>query len=501
MDANLYSQFLFERKEKPLLLLDDDRQLTYEAVDKKAAQYCHFFVKAGLKPGDKVIQQTEKSPDALCVYLAALRSGLIYIPLNLAFQADEVAYFVDDAAPALFICSPNKERMVARIIAQSTHQVAIETLSQDGNGSIQEKTSALKTSFETVERCQSDIACILYTSGTTGKPKGAMLSHKNLLVNAQALKNIWGFSENDTLLHMLPIFHCHGLFFACHSVMLSGASMIFLPKFDVDLAIKHLPNSTVLMGVPTYYTRLLSDVRFTRSLAQDTRLFISGSAPLLEKTFYAFEKKIGQRILERYGMTETGINTSNALKGDRIPGTVGLPLPLSSMRIVDDHDRVVESLKIGHIQVSGENVFCGYWRKEAQNKQSFTSDGFFRTGDLGQQAESGYISIVGRAKDIVITGGLNVYPKEVESVINKLEGIKESAVVGVPHPDFGEAVIAVVIEKEGVSLRAQDVILKLKQNIADYKVPKHVLFIKSLPRNAMGKVQKNTLRDTCKHLF
>lgn len=502
MNANLYSQFSFEtKKQNTLIVLENGETLTYAEVDKKAAQYCNFFSDLGLQVGDRIVQQTEKCLDALCVYLASLRFGAIYIPLNPAFQREELSYFIDDAQPFLFVCSSAKEKTVAPLIKEKEITLHLETLDENGDGSIQEKARGFDAHFDTAKQKAHEIACILYTSGTTGQPKGAMLSHKNLLANGLALKECWGFTEKDTLLHMLPIFHCHGLFFACHCVLLSGASTFFLPKLDLDLAIQYLPNSTVLMGVPTYYTRLLNDARFTPALTKDMRLFVSGSAPLLEKTFYAFEDKIGQRILERYGMTETGINTSNALHGDRIPGSVGLPLPITQLRIVDDKDNVLTGEAIGHIQVRGDSVFSGYWNKEDKTKESFTQDAYFRTGDIGKKTNSGYLSIVGRANDMVITGGMNVYPKEIEVLIDKMDGVKESAVVGLPHPDFGEAVTAMIVLKDGAVLQSNEVISVIKQNLANYKVPKKILFIDELPRNAMGKIQKNRLRDSHKKLF
>lgn len=502
MNDNLYTHFAFEQHANNVLFhLDNGTTLDYQTIDSIVAQYCQFFESLDLKQGDRVVQQTEKCVDAMCVYLASLRYGTIYIPLNPAFQSEELAYFINDAEPSLFVCSPNRVNEIQHLAQQNNISLVVESLAEDGSGSIQAKVKQLKNDFTVAQKSKDDIACILYTSGTTGQPKGAMLSHENLLSNGQALKKCWGFTEKDTLLHMLPIFHCHGLFFACHCVLLSGASAIFLPKLDIDLAIKHLPHSTVLMGVPTYYTRLLFDARFTKDLAANMRLFISGSAPLLEKTFYEFEGKIGQRILERYGMTETGINTSNPLNGDRIPGSVGLPLPIETLRIVDDRDKEVDKNVEGHIQVKGANVFSGYWRKQEKTQESFTEDGFFRTGDIGIKADNYYISIVGRAKDMVITGGINVYPKEIEALINKIDGVKESAVIGLPHSDLGEAVTAVVVLNGNIELQPNEIVATVKKSLANYKVPKEVVFIEELPRNAMGKVQKNVLRDKLLNLY
>ena len=496
MNQNIYAHFLFEQyADKPLIHLQDGSVFTYEMINHRVAQFCHFFKSIGLNANQRIAVQTEKCIDAFCVYLASLRYGTIYIPLNPAFQRDELAYFIEDAEPTLFVCSPENESQIQDIVQHTNLTLSIETLSENNMGSIQLKANAFDINFATAIKSGNDIACILYTSGTTGKPKGAMLSHKNLRSNGLALIHAWQFKDTDTLLHMLPIFHCHGLFFACHCVLLSGADMFFLPKLDIDLALDFMPKSTVLMGVPTYYTRLLADARFTQSVTVNMRLFISGSAPLLEKTFYEFESRTGQSILERYGMTETGINTSNPLLKDRIPGSVGLSLENQTIRIVNVDNIELQHGEIGNIQVKGDNVFLGYWNKQDKTDESFTVDGYFKTGDIGFiNKDNNYIYIIGRANDMIITGGLNVYPKEIESVIDKIDGVKESAVIGLPHADFGEAVTAVIVKNADVDLDKNSIINHVKSSLANYKVPKEIIYCDNLPRNTMGKVQKNYLQ-------
>lgn len=496
MNANLYNHFAFEKKSKNTLLhLGYNTIITYEDIDGKVAQYCNLFKELGLRQNDRVVQQTEKCIDALCIYLASLRYGTIYIPLNPEFKSEELSYFIEDAEPALFICTPDRAEEIKKISDEKNISFMIESLSKNQGGTIQEKVKNLKETFDTAIKSTDDIACILYTSGTTGQPKGAMLSHDNLLSNGLAIAALWKFSENDILLHMLPIFHCHGLFFACHSVLLSGAAIIFLQKLDVPLALEDLPKSTVFMGVPTYYTRLLEHPLFNKNITKNIRLFISGSAPLLEKTFYEFEKRTGHKILERYGMTETGINTSNP-SDHKIPGTVGLQLPDTEVKIFDDNGSELSPNQPGEIHIKGRNVFKGYWKKEEQTKNALTSDGFFKTGDIGQYDESGYLTIIGRSKEMIITGGFNVYPIEIETIINKINGVKESAIIGLPDADLGEIVIAIIALHDEIAatlLDEQKIIGHLKSKLANYKVPKKVFFITSLPRNPMGKVQKNII--------
>ena len=493
---NLYTCFQFSDPEKPLFRRFESSDISYGQVDAIIAQYCNWFASIGLQPGDRLVQILPKSLQGLYLYLASLRYGLIYVPLNPSFTDYELEYFLEDAQPSLVVCEIDRLAALAELADSMGLSAQVVCLDDQRPDSIHHTINQCACEFETQSVGVDTIACILYTSGTTGKPKGAMLSHGNLLANGKRLSQFWQFSEQDTLLHILPIFHCHGLFFACHCILLSGASMIFLPQFDVDNVIDYLPWTSVVMGVPTHYTRLLADGRFDQDLTQSIRLFTSGSAPLQTTTFEAFEERTGQRILERYGMTETGINISNPVDGERKPGTVGLPLPDVDIRLVDDSNQPVSEGQIGYIQVKGPNVFQGYWQKHDKTQQVFTDDGYFCTGDLARQAvESGYISIVGRAKDMIISGGMNIYPAEVEYVINQLPQIHESAVIGLSHHDWGEIVVAVVVLKDGSQLNENDLIDHVKQHLASYKAPKAAYFRDTLPRNAMGKVQKHHLRQ------
>ncbi len=493
---NLYDELKLQEKANNICLyLSNKEAMTYKQLDERVAQFCNFFKRLHLKVGDRIIQQTDKSVDALCVYLAALCYGVIYIPLNPDFTFIETTYFIEDANPSLFICREENAKAILDYLTQEKRNCAVYTLCGNGQGSLQQRANQLSIQFIGESQHSQDIACILYTSGTTGKPKGAVLTHRNLLSNALDLMHIWQLTGKDTLLHMLPIFHCHGLFFACNTLLLSGGKMIFLPKFEVTTALQFLPESTLFMGVPTYYNRLLATESFNKELVKNIRIFISGSAPLSQKTFMAFSNKTGKNILERYGMTETGINASNPLQGERIPLSVGLPLPGVNIRIADDEDIDLGLNQIGHIQVRGDNVFSGYWQKESFRQDYFTKDNYFRTGDIGVIKENGYLSILDRSKDLIISGGLNIYPKEIEEALGQIEDVMESAVIGLPHADFGEQVVAIVVKKEESILSSEDIILQLKKVLAGYKVPKQVIFKATLPRNAMGKVQKNVLKD------
>ncbi|MBI3576165.1 MAG: AMP-binding protein, partial [Gammaproteobacteria bacterium] len=429
------------------------------------------------------------------LYLGCLRAGLIYLPLNPAYRAAEIEYYLDDAAPGAVVCRPS-DLAGMRDLAGPRGLHHIYTLDADGQGTLTEESRSLGDEFDTRHVSPDATAVLLYTSGTTGRPKGAMITHGNLAANALALHQAWGWRPDDVLLHALPLFHIHGLFVACHCVLLNGTQMILLPKFDVPAIMRLLPKATVFMGVPTFYTRLLADPAFGRDVCGHMRLFVSGSAPLLPQTFDEFRQRTGHAILERYGMTETGMNTSNPLEGPRRPGTVGKPLPGVSLRIVNDKDRPLQTGEVGQLQVKGDGVFKGYWRMPRKTAEDFTADGYFRTGDLARLDGDGYVSIVGRAKDLIITGGLNVYPKEIETCIEKLDGVVESAVIGAPHPDFGEAVVAVVVRQPGrEDVTEAGLLTALKRLIAGYKVPKRVFFVPELPRNTMGKVQKNLLRE------
>jgi malonyl-CoA/methylmalonyl-CoA synthetase len=447
--------------------------------------------------------QVHKSPENLCVYLACLRGGYVFHPLNMGYKRAELDYFIDDAEPAVIVCDPGNEAMFADIAAANRVRHLL-TLDRDGGGSLTSNANLHDDRFDTVVCAANDVAALLYSSGTTGRPKGILLSHANLSSNTEALVEAWGFSADDRLLHALPIFHVHGLFVAIGCTLLAGAGMRWLRSFDAREVARFLPECTVMMGVPTYYTRLLSEPSFTAESCRRMRLFVSGSAPLLEETFAAFEARTGHRILERYGMTETNMNTSNPLDGERRPGTVGLPLPGVEVRVVDDAHRVLPPGEIGNLQVRGPNVFIGYWRMPEKTPEDCTDDGFFNTGDMAKIDHDGYVSIVGRAKDVVITGGLNVYPKEIELFIDDLPGVGESAVIGAPHADFGEAVVAVVVRSaDGAdgAVREADVIRACKAGLADFKVPKRVVFVDELPRNTMAKVQKNALRERYRDLF
>ncbi len=493
MNANLYS--LFERHfpdgaEQPFLVIPNGPVVHYDELAAASAQVAHALVAAGCAPGDRVAAQVDKHWHVLALYLGCLRAGLVYLPLNTGYQRSELGYFFGDAQPKVIVCNPDHLGVVATLDRGATVLTLAELL---------DRAAGMPAEFATAISAPDDLAAILYTSGTTGRSKGAMLTHRNLASNALALVDTWGFTRGDVLLHALPVFHVHGLFVATHCALLSGSRMLWLPRFDAQEVASLLPRATVMMGVPTFYTRLLDEPSFTRDRCQAVRLFVSGSAPLLAETFAAFSARTGQAILERYGMTETGMITSNPLDGARVGGTVGRPLPGVDVRIVDDGGNVCAAGAIGGVQVRGPNVFAGYWRMEEKTREEFTADGYFKTGDMGEWVtegpSTGYLRLVGRAKDLIITGGLNVYPKEIEERIDRMEGVEESAVVGMPDPDFGEAVAVVIVGKPGHSLTEANVIGALRGEIASFKVPKRVYFLEQLPRNAMGKVQKAVLRE------
>ena len=464
---------------------------TYETLLDRVASAAGALLGFGVRTGDRVVVQVPKSPEAVALYLACLKLGAVYVPLNTAYTAREVEYFLEDAEPALFVRAAD---------AASTSGVPTATLDAHGGGTLAEAAASASPSEEVAHRDAGDLAAIVYTSGTTGRSKGAMLSHGNLASNAETLCDAWGWRDDDVLLHALPIFHVHGLFVAMHCVFLTGTSMVFLPGFDADTFTAHLPRATVTMGVPTFYTRLLARPDFDRDACASMRLFISGSAPLTEQTFHAFEERTGHRILERYGMSETLMNTSNPLGGERVAGTVGFALPDVETRIAGADGGAAASGAVGEIEVRGPNVFSGYWRMPDKTAEEFRPDGFFRTGDMGFMDDQGRVTIVGRAKDVVISGGYNVYPKEVEDLIEEMPEVSEVAVIGVPHPDFGEGVVAVVGPVgEEVSLGAVE--RALGGRLARFKQPKQVLNVDALPRNAMGKVQKNVLRERFARLF
>jgi malonyl-CoA/methylmalonyl-CoA synthetase len=495
MNANLYAVLRagFPRgADAPCMELDSGAVVAYGDLEALAGRIARALVAAGCARGDRVAAQVEKSWEAVALYLGCLRAGLVFLPLNTGYQRGELAYFFGNAEPRAIVTRAASVAMTREVAPAGS---TVFTLEDDGTGTLLDAARSEPADFDTVVSAPGDLAAILYTSGTTGRSKGAMLSHANLAANARVLVDFWGFTAGDVLLHALPIYHVHGLFVATHCALLSGSRMIFLRRFEPRPVIARLPRSTVMMGVPTFYTRLLADPAFGRECCAGVRLFVSGSAPLLAETFAEFERRTGQRILERYGMTETGMNTSNPLAGERIAGTVGPPLPGVSVRIVGEGGAECPPGTIGDIQVRGENVFGGYWRMPEKNVEEFTADGWFRTGDMGEWLPNGYVRIVGRAKDLIITGGLNVYPKEIEEAIDALPGVAESAVIGLPDPDFGEAVTAVVVPRQASSLAGADVVGALKARIASFKVPKRVFVVDELPRNAMGKVQKNVLRE------
>jgi malonyl-CoA/methylmalonyl-CoA synthetase len=493
MNANLYAllrDHFPEDAQQPCVLIPGGPVIHYDELDAASARIAHVLVDAGCTVGDRIAVQAEKSWQSLALYLACLRAGFVYLPLNTGYQKSELSYFFSDAEPAVIVCRPDGAASISALRPQAT----VLTLAGDA-GSLLERADGRPDAFEAVQRGPNDLAAIVYTSGTTGRSKGAMLSHRNLASNALTLVEQWGFTRGDVLLHALPIYHVHGLFVACHCALLSGSRLLWLQKFEVGEVRERLSLATVMMGVPTFYTRLLAEPAFGESDCRSIRLFVSGSAPLLADTFAEFRVRTGHAILERYGMTETGMNTANPLGGERIPGSAGLPLPGVSIRVADGGDRSCAPGKVGTIEVKGPNVFRGYWRMPDRTREEFTADGYFRTGDLGEWLPNGYLKIVGRAKDLIISGGLNVYPKEIEEKIDALAGVAESAVIGVPDPDLGEAVTAVIVAQPGNVLTEDGLIAALKSEIAGFKVPKRIHFLAELPRNAMGKVQKNVLRE------
>jgi malonyl-CoA/methylmalonyl-CoA synthetase len=501
-NANLFSR-LFDQLDDPgRLAIEqvDGTRITYADLIARAGQMANVLVARGVKTGDRVAAQTEKSVSALVLYLATARAGAVYLPLNTAYTLNELEYFITDAEPSLVVCDPSKAEGIGKIAAKVGARV--ETLGPDGKGSLTEAADKASPNFTTVPRENDDLAAILYTSGTTGRSKGAMLSHDNLASNSLSLVGYWRFSNDDILIHALPIYHTHGLFVASNVTLFARASMIFLPKFDPDLIIKLMARATVLMGVPTFYTRLLQHPGLSKQSTRHMRLFVSGSAPLLADTHREWFSRTGHAVLERYGMTETNMNTSNPYDGDRVPGAVGFPLPGVSVRVTDPETaKELKRDEIGMIEVKGPNVFKGYWRMPEKTRSEFRDDGFFITGDLGKIDNKGYVHIVGRGKDLVISGGFNVYPKEIESEIDAMPGVIESAVIGVPHADFGEGVTAVLVCNKGAPVTEASVLKGLEGRLAKFKMPKRVFVVEELPRNAMGKVQKNILRDTYSKIF
>lgn len=483
-------------------LLTTTENIRYNRGDilKRVAQMANLITELGASPGDRITVQIHKSVDAMCLYLACLQSGMVFHPLNPAYLSTEVQYFLGNAEPYIIICDPEKLNALTDL-AKPLGIAHIYTLGTAGNGNFLEACASQPESFKTVDRNKNDLAALLYSSGTTGVPKGIMLTHHNLKSNAETLVEAWGFTPEDRLLHCLPIFHVHGLFVALGCALLSSGTMRWANAFSPQTVKTYLPECTSMMGVPTYYTRLLGDKDFGFDHCKNIRLFTSGSAPLLVETFVEFKSRSGHNILERYGMTETGMNCSNPLNGDRKPGTVGPTLPGVTIRIVSDDGQPTPRGEVGNLQVKGENVFKGYWRMPEKTDEDFRDGGWFNTGDQATQDNDDYVSIVGRSKDMVISGGLNVYPKEVEDVIDMFDGILESAVIGVPHPDFGEAVVAIVVAERGANPEPLRIIDQAQAELANFKVPKHVQIVDALPRNTMSKVQKKVLREELKSLF
>lgn len=501
-NANLFSR-LFDGLDNPARLAietQDGGHISYGDLIARAGQMANVLAARGVKPGDRVAVQVEKSVANIVLYLGTVRAGAVYLPLNTAYTLNELDYFIGDAEPSLVVCDPSKAEGLAPIAAKV--KARVETLGADGKGSLTDAADKASREFATVTRAGDDLAAILYTSGTTGRSKGAMLTHDNLASNSLSLVGYWRFTDKDVLIHALPIYHTHGLFVATNVTLFARASMIFLPKLDPDLIIKLMARATVLMGVPTFYTRLLQNPALSRETARHMRLFISGSAPLLAETHREWSARTGHAVLERYGMTETNMNTSNPYDGERVPGAVGFPLPGVSVRVTEpETGRELPREEIGMIEVKGPNVFKGYWRMPEKTKSEFRPDGFFITGDLGKIDDKGYVHILGRGKDLVISGGFNVYPKEIESEIDAMPGVIESAVIGVPHADFGEGVTAVLVCNKGADITEAAVLKALDGRLAKFKMPKRVFVVDELPRNTMGKVQKNVLRDTYKDIY
>ena len=487
---------------------DDGLCYSWRDLERASAMVANLFEGLAVPAHSRIAVQVEKSVEALILYLATLRAGHVFLPLNTAYQSAEIGYFIDNAEPAIVVCSSKNFGWVSKIAfkAGTRH---VFTLNEDRTGSLLDRAAHCSDQHQVVVRQADDLAAILYTSGTTGRSKGAMLTHDNLLSNAVMLKDYWGWQRGDVLIHALPIFHVHGLFVAIHGALLNGSKMLWHAKFDPKRVLADLPRATVFMGVPTLYVRMLAEPGLTQQVAANMRLFIAGSAPLLIETFQAWQQRTGHTILERYGMSETVMLTSNPYRADaryqnqseRRGGTVGFPLPGVSLRVLDEAGQPLGTDEIGGIQVKGANVFKGYWRMPEKTAEEFTPDGFFKTGDVGKVDARGYVTIVGRSKDLIISGGYNVYPAEIEGFINDMPGVAESAVVGVPHPDFGEVGVAVVIARPGAKLDPDAIVADLKSRLANFKIPKRCFVVPELPRNTMGKVQKNLLRDQHRALF
>lgn len=496
MSDNLFQTFLDRfpaDKSRTFLVERDGTERSFAWLIDQTGRYAGVLASHGVVKGDRVAAQVDKSSDVIALYLACLQLGAIHLPLNTGYTGDEIAYFLGDAAPRVFVCRPANYD-IAHDLGSQNNVDAVLSLGTNGDGSLNDQAKNIAPLLDVVDADKDDVAAILYTSGTTGRSKGAMLTHNNLGSNAKTLHSAWGFKPGDTLLHALPLFHTHGLFVAINIMLMNGGKVILLPKFDADDVVERLPQSTVLMGVPTFYTRLLAHPKFTKDVCSNMRLFVSGSAPLLAETHDAFFERTGHKILERYGMTETCMNTSNPLDGERRPGAVGPTLPGTEARVCDKDGNVLGTGEIGVLEVRGPNVFKGYWQMPEKTASEFRSDGFFITGDLATIGDDGYVTIVGRDKDLIISGGFNVYPKEVEEVIAEYDEVEEVAIFGLPHPDFGEAVAGVIVAANGSTPDTNDLIKRTQDKLAKFKVPKRIWVVKELPRNTMGKIQKAQLR-------
>jgi len=489
-----------EGKTTPFLRFLDGSEMPYQDFLSLVSRLAHVLTEKGLVPGDRVAVQVHKSPQALALYGAAVKAGLVFLPLNTAYTAHEITYFVEDSGAQILICDSGNMETYQSLFAD--HDIEILSLNADGSGTVIDQALMMKADFQTAPREKDDLVAILYTSGTTGRSKGAMLTQNNLLSNALSLVDAWRFSEEDILLHALPIFHTHGLFVATNIILATSGSILFLPKFDLDAIITLMPKATAMMGVPTFYTRMLEDQRLTREMTAHIRLFISGSAPLLAESHKQFLARTGHAILERYGMTETNMNTSNPYDGERRPGTVGFPLPGVELNITDpEHGTILPQGEVGQIELRGPNVFKGYWQMPEKTAAELRPDGFFITGDLGRLDADGYLHIVGRNKDLIISGGYNIYPKEIELILDDQPGVLESAVLGVPHPDLGETVLGVIVAAPGQNPNLDHIAAAAGSALARFKQPRKLILIDALPRNTMGKVQKNILREHFKDIF
>ena len=495
----LIQQQMLASSQKTFLELHDSHSISFSDANQLSAQLANKLNELGLQPGDRVTAQIDKSEQAVLLYLACIRAGIIFHPLNTAYTLKELDHFLEDAQPKLFVCGSKRADDATELTKK--HKVRlVETLEANGTGTLCEDVADYGERFDTVVRDENDIALLIYTSGTTGKPKGAMITHKNISSNAASLSQAWGWQKDDVLLHVLPIFHVHGLCVALHIPLLMGTKILFQPRFSVMETIKLLPKSTVMMAVPTIYTRLLSDTKFNKDVCDAMRLFVSGSAPLLPETFTQFEQRTGHRILERYGMSEAQMITSNPLIGVRRGGTVGFPLPDVEVRVCDDEGTSLESGEIGSLEIKGPNVFRGYWRNPDATKSTFRENGYFITGDVARIDEEGVVTIVGREKDLIISAGFNIYPSEIELQINQIPLVSDSAVFGVPHPDLGEGVIAAVI-RQSDRLSELKISESLEKNLSAFKIPQQIVFVDGFPRNAMGKIEKNRLRESYRSIF